>query len=961
MEFRLLGPLEVCHEGRPLALGGPKQRALLAILLIHANQAVSTDRLIDDLWGEKPPDTADNTLQVYVANLRKLLQPDRPRGARSDVLLTRPPGYLLRVGDDEFNVLRFQALVEDGRRSLDADPRVAAARLRAGLALCRGPALADFAFEPFAAAEATRLEELRMSALENRIDADLALGAHAAVVAELEGLVTVHPLRERLRAQLMLALYRCGRQAEACRVYDAARAALVEDMGIDPGPHLQGLLKAILNHDPALAAPRPSSSHVMPSAGGPADSAVHNLPVELTSFIGRECELEEVNRLLRSRRLVTLTGAGGSGKTRLALRVAADVLGDYPAGVWLVELAPLADPGLVPRAVGAALGIREEPGRTMTEALVERLPAQRLLLLLDNCEHLVEPCAELAHALLSAGTELRILATSREALNVPGELAWRVPPLSLPEPDTTSPPAALADYAAIRLYVERAAAVRPGFVLDYDNAGAVTAICRRLDGIPLAIELAAARVRTMSPQEILQRLDHSFELLTGGARTARPRQQTLRATVDWSHDLLSLSEQVLFRRLAVFAGGFGLADAERVCADQELADGAVLDLLDHLVDKSLVLAEPGAAGSTRYRLLETLREYASERLQAAGEEVALRSRHLAHFLDLVEATHQHKMVSGSDAGLPVLTLNQDNLRAALGWGREADALRTLRMSTGLLDFWLSNDLAEGRRWLEESLAQVTERTPERARGLLAAGALANVQRLYDEARRYLEESLAISVELGDRRGEAWARTTLGQLCWAIEDHGGGRAQLERSIPMHEELGDRFGLARALIHLGSALSIPGGDAEGRCHLERGVAMAEELGDRWGMAYGLMLLGFAEIEAGKGASAGLRFRDALNLRVGGFMAGPLEGLAHLVAEESAERAMRLLGAAMEIRDRFGGRRPPVMDRVIEPIRGRAERHLEPDLARRAWDEGHQMTTEEALAFALEDEGFSAASAS
>jgi predicted ATPase/DNA-binding SARP family transcriptional activator len=955
MEFRLLGPLEVCREGRLLPLGGAKQRALLACLLIHANQAVSTDRLIDDLWGDKAPDTAANTLHVYVANLRKALQPGRPRGARSELLLTRPPGYLLRVSDDEYDALRFERLVEEGRQSLTSDPQTASARLQEGLALWRGPALADFAFEPFASAEATRLEELRLSALEGRIEADLALGHHAEVVAELEGLVTAHPLRERLRAHLMIALYRCGRQAEACRVYDATRTVLLEEMGMEPSPPLRELLRAILSQDPALTAPSraPRLAHGEASLGVATkpDATPHNLPVELSSFVGRERELEEVTCLLSNYRLVTLTGAGGSGKTRLALRVGGDLLGDYPDGVWLVELAPVADTGLVPQAVGAALGVREGPGHTMMEALLDRLPARRLLVILDNCEHLVQSCAELAHGLLTAGAELHILATSREALNIPGEAAWQVPTLSLPEPDTMPPLEALARYAAIRLFVERAAAARPGFVLDHDNAAAVTSICRRLDGLPLAIELAAARVRTMSAEESLQRLDDCFGLLTAGARTAMPRQQTLRATVDWSHELLSPPEQVLFRRLAVFAGGWGIADAEGVCTDGELADTPVLDLLAHLVDKSLVQAESGHSGTTRYRLLETLREYAWERLRAAGEEVVLRRRHFGYFLDVVEAVHEQKMASGSDAGLPILALNQDNLRAALGWGREADPVGTLKMAAGLQHFWPANNLAEGRRWLEEALARAPGPSPQRARALLAAGTLAMIQQLHAESRRLIEESLALSIQLGDRVAEAWARTTLGQLSWMEDDPGTARRQLEQSVAMHEALDDRVGLARSLIHLGTAMCLPTPVPEGRAHLDRGLVMAQELGDKWGEAYALMMLGFAEIDAGELASARPRFQEALQTRaLGPIMAGPMEGLAHLVAEQDPDRAMRLLGAAMGFRQRLVSRPPPIIVRRIERVRALAERHLEPGAAQRAWEEGRQMATEDALAYAL-----------
>ena len=581
IEFRLLGPLEASRAGERLDVPGAKPRALLAVLLLHVGEVVSTDRLIDALWAERPPRTAANTLQAHVAVLRRALGPE--------VVLTRPPGYVLRRDRTSLDCDRFEERAREGRAALAGDPARASELLASALSLWRGPALADFAYESFAQAEAARLEQLRLAALEDRIDAELALGGHGALVPELERLLSEHPLRERPASQLMLALYRGGRQAEASRVFHGIRARLMDELGIEPQPALRGLHQRILEQDSALERSRPD----------------HNLPAELTSFVGRERELEEIRMLLRESRLLTLTGVGGSGKTRLALRVARQELDRYRDGIRLVELAPLADPALLAGALAAALGVRQQDG-SPTDALVRALDASEWLMVLDNCEHLIDACAELAHTLLRRCERLRILATSREPLRIAGEVTWPVPGLDSP--------------AASELFLERGTAVRPGLVLGPADAEAVAVICQQLDGIPLAIELAAARMRALTPQDILSRLDDRLRLLTGGSRDAAERQQTLRATIDWSHDLLGDEERVLFRRLSVFAGGWTGAGAEAVCGDKRLPSDRILAILCDLVEKSLVVADRGPSGTTRYRLLETIREYARKQLHRTGED-----------------------------------------------------------------------------------------------------------------------------------------------------------------------------------------------------------------------------------------------------------------------------------------------------------------------------------------------------
>ncbi len=918
------------------------------MLLLHAGEAVSTDRLIDALWGERPPPTAANALQAHVAALRRMLDPDRDRRDAESVLITRAPGYLLRVAGDGLDTARFERLIAAGRDALPGDPAAAAGLLADALGLWRGPALADFACESFAQPEATRLEELRLSALEDRLEADLVLGRHAEAVPELEGLLAEHPLRERLAGQLMLALYRCGRQGDASRVFQATRSHLVGELAMEPDASLRRLLKRILEQDPTLD---------WSAADGPGTRAAieqrpaHSLPVELTSFVGRERELEKVRSLLHDARLLTLTGAGGSGKTRLALRAARESVSEYRDGVGLVELAPLADPALVESSLAAALGVQQQSG-SLIDALKRRLDASELLVVLDNCEHLVEACAELAHDLLSSCECVRILATSREPLSVPGEITWLVPGLELPDASALASPEELNRYDAIRLFVERAAATRPGFALEPTDAQAVTLLCRRLDGIPLAIELAAARMRALSPQEILRRLDDRFRLLTGGARGALERQQTLRATVDWSHDLLDLPERVLFRRLSVFAGGWTLADAEQVCADEQLPLDAICDVLCELVAKSLVVTVSARTAVTRYQMLETLRDYAAERLVAADERLAVGRRHFEHFLRLAEQAYEQQQTRGSNAGLELLIAQQDNIRTALAFAQTADPAGLLRLATAAEQLWLAGRIVEGLRWLEEALARAPERTLARVRALNTAAALAVLRSAHDEARRLVDESLSIASVLGDRVGEARARLWLGFI--DLTGDPPGTRQSEQSLAINEALGDRPGICRSLLFLGIGMSqFAESKEQGYEALQRAGEMARELEDGWTEGFAQVFLGLANIDAGNHEQATTQLRGALQTEALGPIRGTaLDAFASLAVEQDPRRAIRLLAASAALRERDGGRPPAWLRRRAATVRKRAEQLLGPVDAERAWEEGTSMTTEQTLAYALGD---------
>ena len=695
MQVRLFGELEAVAAGVPVPVRGAKQRALLALLALRPGQPVSADRLIDVLWGDGQAAHPANALQAQIGQLRRTLGPA--------AILTTEAGYALDAGPEDVDVVRFEQLAARGRRLFEeGETALASTALSEALRLRRGEPLADFTYAGFFDAERTRLDELILVAIETRAEAALTLGRHGELAGELEALCREHPLRERLCELLMLALYRAGRQAEALRAYTEARDRLVGELGIDPGPALRELEARILAQDPSLAAAGPAGL-----AAVPAPMATGNLREPLSSFVGRSAELQELSEAVRSSRLVTLIGPGGVGKTRLAVEAAAALRQEHRDGAWLVEFASVTEPDGVAPAVAGALGAAvaglvgpPSPDSTV-ELIVRYLAGRSLVVVFDNCEHVIGQAAALAETLAGTVPGLRLIATSREPLGVPGEVLVPVGPLARP--------------AAVELFVDRARAVRPGFTADERTRPVIDDICRRLDGLPLAVELAAARLRSLTVATLAERLDDRFRLLTVGARTALPRQQTLRAVVDWSYDLLFEDERRLFARLSVFAGGCDLDAAEAVCADDRVPAAEVLDVLSRLVDKSLVAA-PDAGRDARFVQLQTLWQYGRDRLDESGEVDAMCARHGAYYRQMAQDAHEGLRGTTGPMWRERLTSELGNLRAALDWFiARGDADAALSLASGMAWLWFINsDFAEGARWLGDALGATGPRCPELA-------------------------------------------------------------------------------------------------------------------------------------------------------------------------------------------------------------------------------------------------------
>ncbi|MFC4010324.1 BTAD domain-containing putative transcriptional regulator [Nonomuraea purpurea] len=850
MRFGVLGPLAVwTADGRLVHVPEAKVRTVLAILLAQEGRLVSADRLIDALWGERLPAKPTAVLQTKVSQLRRALQEAEPGGR--DLVVSAPAGFALRAEPEAVDVGRFSALVARAYES--GDSASVAALLADALALWRGPAFEDFADQEFARAAAVRLEEERLVAVEHLTEARLHLGEHRLLAAELADLVARHPLRERLRAAHIRALYGAGRQAEALAGYRELRERLDQELGVEPGPELAALHQAILRQDPALET-------------APVRRPRTNLPAVRTELIGREQAVAHARSLLDQSRLITLTGPGGVGKTRLALETAARLLHDgEPGGVWLVELGLLersAREQEVAEAIACAVGLRDdvEASGTQVERLVATLRAQRALVVLDNCEHVVEPVAALADRLLKAVPGLLILATSREPLDLSGEVVLPVPPLDVPETDEA--PAALASSGAVRLFVARAAAAAPAFALEPGNAEAVRAVCRRLDGIPLALELAAAKVRTMGVHEVARRLDDRFRLLVGQRRDAPARQQTLRAVIDWSWSLLTEPERVLLRRLAVHPGGCALESAEQVCAGNGMAAADVPELLGRLVDRSLVVMTDDD-GRPRYRLLESIAAYSLERLREAGEHELFKRRHRDHYTDVAKRGDQHLRGHDQRRWLRRLDSEGANLRAALEAAAQDGAPgQAAQLANALAWYWvLRGRIVEGRRALTAALeAGRTHPSGTESGGVPVADPRATARAWLAGLTMFAGLGQLAPMEAGADGMAAWfvafASVDFGELTASEE-------LTEQALARFLADGEGWGVAAALMTRAKQALVRGDLAALERDGTRCLALFQDLGDRWGQTQAVNLLAtLAEITGDYERAMRLR-RDGLRM--------------------------------------------------------------------------------------------------
>jgi predicted ATPase/DNA-binding SARP family transcriptional activator len=873
LDLGLLGPVRAVRGGRELPLGGPKQRAVLALLALEAGRVVSAERLIEQLWRGVPPPGAATTLRSYVSRLRHVLAPDTGLAARGG-------GYLLTLGPAQLDAAEFEQLVAAARAALAAGEAVVAAnRFRAALNLWRGPALAAVTEVEALALEAARLEELRLAAVEGRIEADLALGGHTEVTGELEALVNEYPVRERLWSLLVLALYRANRQAEALAACRRARSMLAEELGLDPGPALHRLEQQVLRQEVPAASP--------PVRRG-------NLPVPLTSLMGREPNLAAVQDLLARSRLVTLTGPGGSGKTRLAVEAAARAAGQFRDGAWLAGLAGISRMDLVAPQLMEALGARQAGDMPVIDTLVFRLRSAELLLVLDNCEHLLDTCARLTETLLAAAPGLRVLATSREPLGISGEVAYLVPPLDLPPESTDAQ--AISQAPAVQLFMARAVAARAGAAA-YAPAETVARICRRLDGLPLAIELAAARATTLSAAEIEAHLADKIGFLRHRRPTAEPRHQTLQAAIGWSYQLLTADERRMFAELSTFAGGFTLAAGAAVCCDGDQA--VALELIDQLAAKSLLTVQTTPAG-TRYQMLETIRDFAGSQPAGEGENGQLQARHAEVYLDLAEQERR----------IAVLAAEQDNFRAALAWSLGSASSIGPRLARALGGFWLARGfLQEAQDWLERALQagpadpglhahllrllgtvlyqagdlQRAEAVLSQGSGTAAAAGLAAVQarirvllaEIHNlqagadaDALTECEAAAAVLESEGDSEGLAEAWLAIGRLRFFLGDPPAAGETLERAAVYAAQHGNQYvrrEVASWLVVTYGELSIPVDAAIGRAEQLLEVAS----GDPWAEAAVLSPLSMLYAYVGRFADA----RTAL-ARAQSVLSGPLD---------------------------------------------------------------------------------------
>ena len=992
IRIRLLGGFQVSVGSRTIEEGAWRLRKaanLVKILALAGGNRLHREQVMYTLWPELGISAASNNLRQTLHTARRTFDPSMGSlylASRDESLVLCPESSLW------VDVDAFEEAARSARRS--REPAV----YRAALDLYTGELLPRDRYEEWAEEPRLRLQQRYLSLLLGLANLHEELADYDSAIEALGRVVSEEPTREEAHAGLMRLYALVGNSGEAIAQYGRLEETLSRTLGTEPAASSRALREEITT---GRFPPTEGRSLASPPEGSP-DAAKHNLPANRSSFVGRETELRNLKRDLALTRLLTLTGAGGCGKTRLALEVARDLVGAYPDGVWFVELASLSEGALVAHAVASILGVQEQSGRSLTDTLVDFLRAKRALLVLDNCEHLVDAVARFVDAFLNSCPHLRVLATSRESLNVEGELNWLVPSLSAPSLLQSPTLEELGGYESVRLFLERARHRNSAFSLTPENAHAVARICGGLDGIPLAIELAAARVG-LSVEQIAARLDDSLRLLTAGSRTASPRQRTLRGTLDWSHALLSEPEGRLFCRLSAFAGGWTLEAAEIVGAEGDTEQGEVFDLLSRLVDKSLVVAETTRIGGVRYRMLEPIRQYAREKLEEEREAEEVRNRHASFFLALAEDAEPRLRGPQDMEWLERLEAEHDNMRAALSWAleqREANELG-LRLAGALWPFWEARGYyGEGYRWLEQMLARGSQasaaartkalegkgwlifdsdETDEaataareglkltdeaglggavRAKFLDILGWKASMQGDHERAKELLEECLQLRRDANDEVGVADALLGLANALASPDDRKRAKELHEEGIVLCRKLGYVPTLARHLFSLGYTLLVEGDYERGAALNQEAAALYRERGYKGSLEFVLDNLGWAALLQDDPERAKSYYRESLMLckELGTRIVASesLEGLGCIcVAEGATKRASRLFGAAQVLREGVGVEHMPEEDAWREPYLAASRARLDEGTWRAAWAQGRAMSMEQAIEYALSEE--------
>ena len=947
LRVSLLGRFEVAVGSRLIREDGWRLRkaaSLVKLLALAPDHSLHKEQVMELLWPNLGARAAANNLHQSLHIARKTLEP----GATSYAYLSMRGQHLALCPRDSawVDVKAFEQAAQEAWSS-----RQPAAH-RAAIDLYSGDLLPRDRYEEWAE---RRREELLGTFLSLLLGMAALLEEREAfdpASAALREVVAREPAHEEAHSSLMRVYARAGQRHRALRQYDHLRDTLSRELGTEPQAQSRHVYEEILAGQ--VPVPPPSDAEWQPEAGK------HNLTGSLTSFVGREHERREVERLLGTTRLLTIMGAGGSGKTRLAQEVARDLTETYADGVWLAELAAVSEGSLVEGAIAEGLGVPEQPGRSLEVTLVDALREKHVLLILDNCEHLVNDVARLAEFLLRSCPKLRILTTSREILGASGEVFWQAPPLSGPDPALANTTEELEGYESVRLFVQRARYRNPAFALTRQNAAAVAEICARLEGIPLAIELAAARVG-LSVQEIANRLDDSLKLLTAGNRTAVPRQRTLRGALDWSHDLLSEPERVLFRRLSAFTGGWTLRAAEVIGAGDGIESDEVLDLLSQLVDKSLVLAQATKDGTVRYRLLEPVRQYARERLHGSQESKTVHLRHACWCLELVEEALEGLRGTEQASWVGLMQEEHANAQAALSWSLESEPETALRLAATLGYIWYRyGRIIEGRHWLETVLAQTGGvESATRAKTLRLAGVLSEESGLYERAEKLHEEGLALYRRLEHREGIAASLTSLGALAYAVGDLERAMLLTQESLVLKRELGDERALMSSRNNLGEILQKAGELAKAQSLFEENLRSDEMFRDAWGAAVSRLNLGILAIEQGDLVRSENLLFEALRAfrRLGDDDAATecLESLAGAAgARGEGVRAATLFGAAEAAREELGVPIRPVDRERYEQFVASSRRGKGETAWASAWSRGRALSLQQATDQALSLEG-------